>query len=113
MTAQVTGTDILDVAREQVLERGVPLTHPQIVEVMRTGDDRLQDLLALAHAVRMKYQGPAVEVEGIISLKTGGCPEDCHFCSQSGRFETPVRAVRLDIPSVSYTHLTLPTILLV
>ena len=97
MTAQVTGTDILDVAREQVLERGVPLTHPQIVEVLRTGDDRLQHLLALAHEVRMKYQGPSVEVEGIVSLKTGGCPEDCHFCSQSGRFESPVRPVWLDI----------------
>ncbi|MGA2927638.1 MAG: biotin synthase BioB, partial [Solirubrobacteraceae bacterium] len=35
-----------------------------------------------------------------VSVKTGGCPEDCHFCSQSGRFETPVRAARLDIPSL-------------
>ena len=89
MTAQVTGTDILDVAREQVLERGVPLTEEQVLEVLRTGDDRLQDLLALAHEVRMKYQGPSVEVEGIVSLKTGGCPEDCHFCSQSGQFTSP------------------------
>ena len=48
----------------------------------------------------MRWCGPDVEVEGIVSLKTGGCPEDCHFCSQSGRFETPVRAVRLDIPSL-------------
>jgi biotin synthase len=39
-------------------------------------------------------------VEGIVSIKTGGCPEDCHFCSQSGRFPTPVRSVRLDIPSL-------------
>ena len=100
MTAQVTRTDILDVAREQVLERGVPLTHPQIVEVLRTGDDRLQDLLALAHEVRMKYQGPSVEVEGIVSLKTGGCPEDCHFCSQSGQFTSPVRSVWLNMPEL-------------
>jgi biotin synthase len=50
--------------------------------------------------VRMRWCGPAVEVEGIVSIKTGGCPEDCHFCSQSGRFETPVRAVRLDIPAL-------------
>ena len=100
MTAQVTGTDILDVAREQVLERGVPLTHPQVVEVLRTGDDRLQDLLALAHEVRMKYQGPSVEVEGIVSLKTGGCPEDCHFCSQSGQFTSPVRSVWLNVPEL-------------
>jgi biotin synthase len=41
-----------------------------------------------------------VEVEGIVSIKTGGCPEDCHFCSQSGRFESPVRSVRLDIPAL-------------
>jgi biotin synthase len=41
-----------------------------------------------------------VEVEGIISLKTGGCPEDCHFCSQSGRFPTPVRSAWLDIPGL-------------
>ncbi|HLH28073.1 MAG TPA: biotin synthase BioB, partial [Acidimicrobiales bacterium] len=36
--------------------------------------------------------GPTVEVEGILSARTGGCPEDCHFCSQSSRFETPVKA---------------------
>lgn len=100
MTAQVTGTDILDVAREQVLERGVGLTHEQIVEVLRTGDDRLQDLLSLAHEVRMRYQGPSVEVEGIVSLKTGGCPEDCHFCSQSGQFTSPVRSVWLNVPEL-------------
>jgi biotin synthase len=45
----------------------------------------------------MRWCGPEVEVEGIVSVKTGGCPEDCHFCSQSGRFESPVRSVWLDI----------------
>lgn len=93
-------SDILDVAREQVLERGEGLTEPQILEVLRLPDDRVEDALALAHEVRMRWCGPEVEVEGIVSLKTGGCPEDCHFCSQSGRFETPVRAARLDIPSL-------------
>jgi biotin synthase len=34
--------------------------------------------------------GPAVEVESIISAKTGGCPEDCTFCSQSARYTTEV-----------------------
>ena len=48
----------------------------------------------------MRWCGPEVEVEGIVSLKTGGCPEDCHFCSQSGLFTSPVRAVWLDIPSL-------------
>src|SRR5689334_6427446 len=48
----------------------------------------------------MRWCGPDVEVEGIISLKTGGCPEDCHFCSQSGLFASPVRSAWLDIPSL-------------
>jgi len=48
----------------------------------------------------MRWCGPEVEVEGIVSLKTGGCPEDCHFCSQSGLFSSPVRAAWLDIPSL-------------
>src|SRR5471032_2936813 len=48
----------------------------------------------------MRWCGPEVEVEGIISLKTGGCPEDCHFCSQSGLFASPVRGVWLDIPQL-------------
>ena len=92
--------DILAVARGQVLERGVPLDESQTLAVLALPDDRVSDALALAHEVRMRWCGPAVEVEGIVSIKTGGCPEDCHFCSQSGRFETPVRAVRLDIPAL-------------
>ena len=48
----------------------------------------------------MKWCGPEVEVEGIVSLKTGGCPEDCHFCSQSGQFTSPVRSVWLNIPEL-------------
>src|SRR5881275_1738930 len=49
-------------------------------------------LAALAHEVRLAWCGPDVEVEGILSAKTGGCPEDCHFCSQSSRFDTVVKA---------------------
>ncbi len=92
--------DILDVAREQVLGRGIGLAQEQVLAVLRLPDERVPDVLELAHQVRMRWCGPEVEVEGIVSVKTGGCPEDCHFCSQSGRFDTPVRAARLDIPSL-------------
>jgi biotin synthase len=92
--------DILAVAREQVLEQGRGLDEAQVLAVLELSDERLEELLALAHAVRERWCGPEVEVEGIVSVKTGGCPEDCHFCSQSGRFPTPVRAAWLDIPSL-------------
>lgn len=99
-SAQLSNTDILATAREQVLERGEPLRQEQVLEVLQLADDRLEELLQLAHDVRMKWCGPEVEVEGIVSLKTGGCPEDCHFCSQSGLFESPVRSAWIDIPSL-------------
>jgi biotin synthase len=93
-------TDILEVARRQVLDGGEGLTEQQALACLRLPDERLDELLALAHEVRMRWCGPEVEVEGIVSVKTGGCPEDCHFCSQSGLFESPVRAAWLDIPSL-------------
>ncbi|MDT5248952.1 MAG: biotin synthase [Mycobacterium sp.] len=93
-------TDVLGLAREQVLERGEGLNQEQLLQVLELPDDQLDELLALAHDVRMKWCGPEVEVEGIISLKTGGCPEDCHFCSQSGLFASPVRSAWLDVPSL-------------
>ena len=64
-------TDVLGLARDQVLERGEGLSQEQVLQVLQLPDDRLEDLLALAHDVRMKWCGPEVEVEGIISLKTG------------------------------------------
>ena len=93
-------TDVLTVAREQVLDQGTGLSEQQTLAVLHLPEDRLAELLALAHEVRMRWCGPEVEVEGIVSVKTGGCPEDCHFCSQSGQFNSPVRAVWLDIPGL-------------
>ncbi|MPZ61525.1 MAG: biotin synthase BioB [Propionibacteriales bacterium] len=89
--------DVLTTAREQVLARGDGLAEDQLFEVLSLPDEAIPELLELAHEVRMRWCGPEVEVEGIVSLKTGGCPEDCHFCSQSGQFESPVRSVWLDI----------------
>ena len=67
-------TDILDVAREQVLERGEGLSEEQILEVLRLPDERVDDALALAHEVRMRWCGPEVEVEGIVSAEDGRLP---------------------------------------
>jgi len=87
-------------ARRQVLEGGRGLDYADLVDVLRLPEAEIPALLELAHDVRIRWCGPEVEVEGIVSLKTGGCPEDCHFCSQSGQFTSPVRAVWLDIPEL-------------
>jgi biotin synthase len=90
---------VADAAR-RVLETGIGLDQDQVLQVLQAPDEDIPGLLDIAHQVRMKWCGPEVEVEGIVSLKTGGCPEDCHFCSQSGLFESPVRAAWLDIPGL-------------
>jgi biotin synthase len=92
--------ELLAAARAQVLEQGVGLDEAQVLAVLNLPDTHLEELLGLAHEVRMRWCGPEVEVEGIVSIKTGGCPEDCHFCSQSGQFTSPVRSVWLDIPAL-------------
>ncbi|NUR25466.1 MAG: biotin synthase BioB [Catenulispora sp.] len=100
MTTTDQDLDIIGVARSQVLEEGRGLTEEQVLQVLNLPDSALPELLQLAHEVREKWCGPEVEVEGIVSLKTGGCPEDCHFCSQSGLFPSPVRAAWLNIPEL-------------
>nr|WP_246049227.1 biotin synthase BioB [Corynebacterium tapiri] len=84
-------------ARETTLVTGEPLGTEDLIAILHTPDEHLAELSQLAHEVRLKHAGDLVEVEGIISLKTGGCGEDCSFCSQSGLFkESPVRSVTLD-----------------
>ena len=88
---------LIDHVRATVLETGTGLDEAGILAVLTSPDESLPGLLEVAHEVRMRWCGPEVEVEGIVSVKTGGCPEDCHFCSQSGQFSSPVRAVWLNI----------------
>lgn len=92
--------EILHIAHEKVLGEGIGLNYAETLQILQLDDAWLEDLLDLAHQVRLKWCGSEVEVEGIISLKTGGCPEDCHFCAQSGLFESPVRSAWLDIPGL-------------
>jgi len=54
------------------------------------------DLLARAQAVhRAHHDANAVQVSTLLSIKTGGCPEDCAYCPQSARYATGVKAEKL------------------
>lgn len=79
-------------ASEALLARRRQLTAAELAGLADLDDALVPALAALAHEVRLAWAGPTVEVEGILSAKTGGCPEDCHFCGQSARFDTEVKA---------------------
>jgi biotin synthase len=84
--------DLLAQASAILLDRHEQLSEELLAGLAALPDSTVPSLTALAHEVRLAWCGPEVEVEGILSAKTGGCPEDCHFCSQSAAFPTQVAA---------------------
>jgi biotin synthase len=85
-------TSRIAAARQNLIEDRQPLGPGLLAELAAVPDALVPSLAALAHEVRLEWCGETVEIEGILSAKTGGCPEDCHFCAQSARFDTPVLA---------------------
>src|SRR5881227_4447956 len=79
-------------AETALLDERRQLTADELARLASLEPESVPALAAVAHEVRLAWCGPEVEVEGILSAKTGGCPEDCHFCSQSAQFDTPVKA---------------------
>ncbi|EQD36580.1 biotin synthase [mine drainage metagenome] len=65
-------------------------------EVLALFDLPFNDLLARAHAAhRAQHDANAVQVSTLLSIKTGGCPEDCAYCPQAARYDTGVQAHKL------------------
>ena len=71
-------------------------------EIEALFDLSFMDLLARAHAVHAANHDPnAVQVSTLLSIKTGGCPEDCAYCPQAQRYHTGVEAQKLmDVDAV-------------
>jgi len=54
-------------------------------------DSPFNDLLHRAHSVHRRHFDPnAVQLSTLLSVKTGGCPEDCAYCPQAARYHTGV-----------------------
>ena len=79
-------------AERALLDERRLLAHDELTALACLPDGAVMALASLAHQVRLAWCGPQVEIEGILSAKTGGCPEDCQFCSQSSHFDSPVKA---------------------
>jgi biotin synthase len=54
------------------------------------------DLMFRAQSVhRQNFDATEVQISTLLSIKTGGCPEDCAYCPQSARYDTGVAAEKL------------------
>ncbi len=62
-------------------------------EVVKLYEQPFNDLLFQAHSVhRDNFDPNAVQMSTLLSIKTGGCPEDCAYCPQSVHYDTGVDA---------------------
>jgi biotin synthase len=65
-------------------------------EVRALFDLPLPELMFRAQSVHRQHFDPtAVQISTLLSIKTGGCPEDCAYCPQSAQYDTGVEAEKL------------------
>ncbi|NWG72599.1 MAG: biotin synthase BioB [Parvularculaceae bacterium] len=81
-------------------EDGVRWTREAIEDLFRLP---FPELLFRAQTVhRRRFAPDEVQASRLLSIKTGGCPEDCGYCSQSAHFDTGLKAGRLmDVEAVA------------
>ena len=60
-----------------------PLSREQALWVLSYPDERIVELVAAVHGVRRKFFGDRVKLNALVNVKSGLCPEDCNYCSQS------------------------------
>ena len=92
MVDTLSARSLITAAGDALLDERRQLTLEELAQLAALPDEAVPSLAGVAHEVRLEWCGPEVEVEGILSAKTGGCPEDCHFCSQSAQFDTQIQA---------------------
>lgn len=73
----------------RVLE-GHTITEQEGLAIVESPDEELLDLLAAAYKIRREYFGNSVQLYFLINAKSGLCPEDCSYCSQSKASTAPI-----------------------
>ena len=69
---------------------GEDISRDQALDVVNAPDDQLLPVMDAAFRVRLRHHGRRVRVHVLQNAKSGVCPEDCGFCSQSLHFESRV-----------------------
>src|SRR5690348_14112073 len=69
---------------------GVALTREEAQAVLEATPDQTIGLVAAVYAVRRRYFGNRVRLNYLLNAKSGICPEDCNYCSQSKVSSAPI-----------------------
>ncbi|MFY8200746.1 MAG: biotin synthase BioB [Pirellula staleyi] len=69
---------------------GQSITREQAIAILGSADDQLLDLISSAYRIRHHYFGKTVQLYFLMNAKSGLCPEDCNYCSQSKISDAPI-----------------------
>ncbi len=72
-----------------------PVTPEQAEEILASDNDQLLDLIAAAFRLRQRYFRKTVQLYFLVNAKSGLCPEDCGYCSQSKLSSAPIDKYRM------------------
>ncbi|MEZ4588357.1 MAG: biotin synthase BioB [Gemmatimonadales bacterium] len=78
---------------EGLLAAGLERRRPAAADglaLLRSVDDLLLDVVAAAARVRRCFFGTRIKLSFLVNVKSGGCPEDCAYCSQSRGSEAEI-----------------------
>ena len=76
-----TSLDWRELARRVI--GGYRITRSEALAILRADDDQLLDVLAASFEIRRRFFGRTVQLYFLMNAKSGLCPEDCSYCSQS------------------------------
>lgn len=83
--------------KELALEvlQGKELSNQEALEILNSPDEELLELLNGSYIIRHHYFGNKVKLNKIINTKSGMCPENCGYCSQSSISNAPIEKYRM------------------
>src|SRR5206468_11893496 len=70
--------------------QGITPEREEMKAVLNASDEQIPELVSAAFKVRHYYFGKRVQIHMLQNAKSGLCPEDCHYCSQSSVSEAPI-----------------------
>lgn len=68
-----------------------PLSLDEALFLFRLDESDVFDLIASANRLREKFKGKKISLCSVVNAKSGRCPEDCIFCSQSTHYKTDIK----------------------